>query len=63
MKSPTEEEDETKNESPVKNLKREDENSSLTDAGDKKVKEELFKSIDQLEDNCADILLLLRNEG
>jgi hypothetical protein len=63
MKSPTEEEDETKNESPVKSLKQEDENSSLTDAGDKKVKEELFKSIDQLEDNCADILLLLRNEG
>jgi hypothetical protein len=64
-KNPTEEEEEeTKNETPVQSLKQEEENYSLADDdGEMKDQDELFKRIDQLEDNCADILLLLKNDG
>jgi hypothetical protein len=44
-------------------LKQEDDNSSVVKAGEKQTQDDLFKRIDLLEDNCADILLLLRKEG
>eukprot|EP00985_Skeletonema_marinoi_P005228 scaffold2259_cov149-Skeletonema_marinoi.AAC.2 len=46
-----------------KSLKREEDNSIKVDHVDKRGQDDLFKSIDQLEGNCADILLLLKNDG
>ena len=62
MKNPTEEEDET----PVQSLKQEEgeTHSSVVDDGEeKKRQDEIYKSIDQLEDSCAGILLLLKKDG
>ena len=65
-----EEEKEEENTSHVQSLTQDGENNSSVDVKVKKNvseenttgREDLFKSIDQLEDSCADILLLLRKD-
>ncbi|KAK1743045.1 hypothetical protein QTG54_006642 [Skeletonema marinoi] len=56
-------EEEPTHEKPAKSLKQEEDNSIRVDHVDKRGQDDLFKSIDQLEGNCADILLLLKNDG
>eukprot|EP00986_Skeletonema_menzelii_P005084 scaffold1793_cov142-Skeletonema_menzelii.AAC.1 len=56
--------EEPEHEKPVKSLKHEDDSSvSEEDMEKREQDDDLFQSIDRLEGSCADILLLLKNDG